>query len=129
LNYSGRHYLDTVMHWIKDEGEDTGLGKKRHAVTVNSDEWKLFDSFDHDKVDNICGMLHAGEEYADRMRQLGARSYVPRQPNGFDCGVCVCLNASLTDENIPLFGSYSDEHLPRFREKIGEDILRGRLLN
>jgi hypothetical protein len=131
MNRQREQYLLPVMRWIKDEGEDTdpSLQKKSVAVTVNSDEWKLLYSFDHDKVDDICGRLGAGEGYAGRMRQLGAVSYVPQQPDGFNCGVCVCMNADLTDASIPLIGSYSNEHLATFREKIGMDILRRRLLN
>ena len=47
----------------------------------------------------------------------------PRQENGDDCGVFVCMCADFISEQLPLF--YTQKDMKHFRMKIATDLLRG----
>lgn len=57
---------------------------------------------------------------------ISREQHVPQQLNGTDCGVFTIVCADFVSDDLPL--SYSQEQMPFFREKIGCDIVRGRLL-
>lgn len=118
-------YTGIAMKWLEDEGKKKDT---TNAVVFDIKEWKIVDRFDSKMMKVICDRLGAGPEYVEQQQQRsGTSTYVPRQNNGTDCGVCVCLNADFTDQNIPLVGIYTDENLGLLRQKIGTDILRGTL--
>ena len=50
---------------------------------------------------------------------------IPKQDNGFDCGVFTIVCADYLLDNLPL--NYSQANMEFWREKIAIDILRGRL--
>eukprot|EP00347_Sterkiella_histriomuscorum_P014747 403359695 len=63
--------------------------------------------------------------------------YVPKQNNGHDCGMCVCLNIrhfaltnqQLSDNKIEKFGyEINDETSVKMRMKIGVELLKFKLL-
>jgi len=47
----------------------------------------------------------------------------PRQKNGDDCGVFMCMCADFLSEHLPLV--YSQKDMNYFRMKIATDLLRG----
>ena len=47
----------------------------------------------------------------------------PRQDNGDDCGVFVCMCADFLSEHLPLV--YTQKDMKHFRMKIATDLLRG----
>ena len=122
-------YLDMAMQWIVDEGMDSTKTYRDEIVLVDKSEWKLLNRFPGEEMQAICEKLGAGPDYLAQQQQQIAGSwvydYVPQQNNGYDCGVCTCMNADFTADDIPLIGMYSHEHLGHFRQKIGMDILRG----
>jgi Ulp1 family protease len=61
--------------------------------------------------------------------KLISRSHeIPQQGNGFDCGAFAIICADFISDDLPINGeSYSQIKMPFFREKIGCDILKGKL--
>ena len=51
---------------------------------------------------------------------------VPKQFNGVDCGVFTIICADFLSDDLPL--EYKHTQMEFFREKIGTDIIRGKLL-
>lgn len=55
---------------------------------------------------------------------------VPRQSNGYDCGMFVILCADCVVNNLPLTeASYSENLLGGYRRKLVKAILLGKLYN
>ena len=54
---------------------------------------------------------------------ISREDHVPQQANGVDCGVFTIVCADFISDDLPL--EYSQKDIPRFRQKIGCDILRG----
>jgi Ulp1 family protease len=49
----------------------------------------------------------------------------PQQDNSFDCGVFTCIFLECFALNIPVY--ITNENVEECREKIGGDLLRGKL--
>jgi len=71
--------------------------------------------------------LHSGENNYDLS---GWQDYIPKdipaQENGYDCGVFACTYADFLSEDLQL--TFTQEHIPSFRLKMVNDILRQKLL-
>ena len=74
-------------------------GKDKKGLDIDSTEWRLVS---------------------------GSRA-VPQQENGFDCGVFTIINADFASDDLPY--RYTQGHMPYFRTKICNDILKGSLLD
>jgi hypothetical protein len=75
---------------------------KKNDVIVQKEEWTLIDH---------------GREF-------------PQQGNGYDCGTFAIVCADHLIDDLPVTGSessFSQTNMPFWREKIGVDILRGKL--
>jgi sentrin-specific protease 1 len=53
------------------------------------------------------------------------RSTVPKQANGYDCGVFTTIGIDFLSDDLPL--KYDQSQMPTFRLKMATDILRGSL--
>lgn len=73
--------------------------KDKKGVDLDPSEWKLVSSSRH----------------------------VPQQENGYDCGVFSIINADFASDNLPF--RYTQGHMPYFRRKICNDILKGSLVD
>ena len=97
------HYYDSMsgdgMQWM--EGLLRWLvdeAKEKKNIDLDTNEWSL----------------------------VGSETHVPKQYNGFDCGVFAIICADFLSDDLPL--DYHQRDMPFFREKITADILRGKLL-
>lgn len=52
---------------------------------------------------------------------------IPRQMNGHDCGVFVCVYAEMLSRRAEF--NFSQENMPAFRQKIAHELLTGRLMD
>ncbi len=50
----------------------------------------------------------------------------PKQENGFDCGMFVCMYADYLMQDLP--EEFSQEHMPMLRHKIAHCVLEGTLM-
>ena len=57
---------------------------------------------------------------------LSHQENVPKQKNGYDCGIFSCICADYLSDDLPL-QCYSQDDMTMFRRKIGAAILRGSL--
>jgi len=60
---------------------------------------------------------------ADKWRIVGAETGIPRQLNGFDCGVFTCMFADFLSVDRPL--SFDQSHIDQCRHRIVLSILKG----
>lgn len=123
-------YPGMALDWIEAEGLDLEkVYRKNTIVEVDKSEWKLLNKYPAEVMEAICERKGASPEYLQRIQESEqAWSYVTQQGNGYDCGVCTCMNADFAADDIPLVGMYSNEDLPRLRTKIAADILRGAVI-
>ena len=121
MGSTGRKYMEAAMHWVKDEG------REKQNMEVDDSEWKLVGQFDNSSLLS----LHLNNKQArDHLRKQveqsdGQCGYVPKQHNGYDCGVFTCMNADFCCDDLPLLNAFSQQHMSTLRQKVGSDILRG----
>jgi hypothetical protein len=125
-------YLKAALDWIVAEGLDTTKNRRTDEFKVDKTEWKLRDKFPPRVMKDICTRLGASPNYSPNLTQQLQQSgqpwsYVPKQEDGFNCGVCACMNADFTADDLPLVGMFSQKDLTLLRQKIGTDIMRGAL--
>jgi len=63
---------------------------------------------------------------AEKWRVVGAETVVPRQNNGYDCGVFTCMFAAFLSINLPL--SFVQTHIDHCRHHILLSILDGEIV-
>lgn len=98
LGHSGRKYTDAVKQYLTDEMcEKHGVP---HAETqAQLEAW------------DVQPLPPEGS---------------PKQENGFDCGMFVCMYADYLMQDLP--EQFSQEHMPMLRHKIAHCVLEGTLM-
>jgi sentrin-specific protease 1 len=96
----GRDIKNHMIHVLKWL-KDESKEKYNNSYPVNDEEWQLIDQGEVD---------------------------LPRQSNGYDCGVFIILYADFRSDNIPWGNSFQQSEILSYRKKICAAILRGTLL-
>ena len=96
LENSGQLYTDAIKRYIFEEWQ---LRKGMPMTQAQMDEWEVMSM---PPIDS------------------------PKQENGFDCGMFVCMYADYMLNNLP--EQFSQNDMPMLRQKICYCILTGKLL-
>ena len=103
LNLQQIHYYDSMNHSgakFLDIVFKWLTDEMQHKqLSINIIDWKLLDTSDI--------------------------TFVPKQSNGFDCGIYTIVAADFICNDRPLQNGYSQSDMPAYRQKIANDILGG----
>ena len=140
---------DNVMRWSKNvPGEDIfALDKIFFPVNVPNVHWACAVIFVQEKrIQYFDSLGGAGKHYLKALLQYVKDEWesknpgeelpdlkdwklvsttidTPRQENGWDCGVFICMFADFLSLGYPL--SFKQEHITQCRERIALSILQG----
>ncbi len=101
---SGTKYLDAMMKYIIDESIDKNIG------IIYKSQWKLISPYNGNNSNN---------------NNNSNNLIIPRQTNGYDCGVFVCAFVDLLSSKLPLL--FDQTYLKDFRKAVYGRIIRGRI--
>jgi hypothetical protein len=115
--YEVRKYAEAALRWLKDVAAD-----RKHPF--NASNWKIITEFNFAEVSTILESSGNSAYAKEREDQgLSNRCYVPKQANGYDCGVYCCMFTDIISDDLPLF-SCLPSSLPEYRKKIACDSIR-----
>jgi sentrin-specific protease 1 len=148
---TNKYTYSNVKRWSKKvPGKDIfGLDKVFFPCNINMMHWtcvvifmqekriQFYDSMGGDGYHYTEGLLkYLKDEWAskkggelpdlDKWTIVGAEKRIPRQKNGYDCGVFTCMFADFLSMNRPL--TFNQTHINQCRERIALSILKGAAL-
>ena len=147
LDTYGEYRFDQVCRWTKTFSHIQHYDKIFFPINVNGTHWTLAVVYiQTKKVIYYCSMHGNGARYLVGLKKWLQDTYIqfgveeenwslwsftedstcPRQTDGYNCGVFVCMFCDFLSDNLCLNFSSSDVKV-YFRSKIGIDILRGEL--
>jgi len=147
LDTYGEYRFDQVCRWTKKFSHILDYDKIFFPININNTHWTLAVIYiQRQEVIYYCSMHGNGEKYLVGLKKWLQDTYLqfgvenedwslwsftedrscPRQTDGFNCGVFVCMFCDFLSDNLSLNFTSSDVKV-YFRSKLGIDILRGEL--
>lgn len=145
---TNRYVYRNVKRWSKNvHGKDIFmLDKIFFPCNISNVHWacvviyiqdkriQFYDSMGGDGMHYINGLMsYIKDEWntqkggklpnIDDWELISCTKNIPRQENGFDCGVFACMFADFLSQNIPL--TFSQEDIDEYRKRIAFSILKG----
>jgi sentrin-specific protease 1 len=122
INYPGSHWALMVLDMknkVTTYYDSLGAPHPGHAISAKLLRW-LRDEWREKK---------GGELETSGWEVRTAPSTLPRQTNGFDCGVFMCVYMDfLAAGHVPTVSDFTQEDMPMFRNRIAASLLQSRLL-